>query len=309
MSDKDKFEVEKRSDDSLNFHSASMSSDWRFGGGNLTNSSISTVQGGNPMAVCKGDLVGCSSCSSASMVDSLGPNLWDHHPANSQTLGGFCDMNNVQNNASTSSTLRIRKGGPGSLRMDIDKTLDIGWNPPSSMLKGGIFLPNAPGMLPQSLSQFPADSGFIERAARFSCFNGGNFSDMMNPFSVHESLNPYSRGEGMMQQEVFANNGLKSQKDELSMAEISKDVSSAVRGAVEGSPQKNERKTESLVKSLDEAKQGIGASGNESDEAEFSGGGGQEEPSTKEGAGGEPSSGKSHGSKKRKRSSQVNTKC
>uniref|UniRef100_F6HGF5 BHLH domain-containing protein n=1 Tax=Vitis vinifera TaxID=29760 RepID=F6HGF5_VITVI len=224
MSDKDKFELEKRSGDSLNYHSASMSSDWRFGG------------------VCKGDLVGSSSCSSASMVDSFGPNLWDH-PANSQTLG-FCDMN-VQNNASTSSTLGIRKGGPGSLRMDIDKTLDIGWNPPSSMLKGGIFLPNAPGMLPQGLSQFPADSGFIERAARFSCFNGGNFSDMMNPFSIPESLNPYSRGGGMLQQDVFASNGLKSvpggqsQKDEPSMAEISKDVSSADPeiDQVKGSPQ------------------------------------------------------------------------
>lgn len=312
MSDKDKFELEKRSGDSLNYHSASMSSDWRFGGGggNLTNTSMSTVQGGNPMAACKGDLVGSSSCSSASMVDSFGPNLWDH-PANSQTLG-FCDMN-VQNNASTSSTLGIRKGGPGSLRMDIDKTLDIGWNPPSSMLKGGIFLPNAPGMLPQGLSQFPADSGFIERAARFSCFNGGNFSDMMNPFSIPESLNPYSRGGGMLQQDVFASNGLKSvpggqsQKDEPSMAEISKDVSSAVRGAMEGSPLKNERKSESLVKSLEEAKQGIGVSGNESDEAEFSGGGGgggQEEPSILEGTGGEPSAGKGLGAKKRKRSGQ-----
>ncbi|RVW21541.1 Transcription factor bHLH49 [Vitis vinifera] len=219
---------------------------------------MSTVQGGNPMAVCKGDLVGSSSCSSASMVDSFGPNLWDH-PANSQTLG-FCDMN-VQNNASTSSTLGIRKGGPG-----------------------GIFLPNAPGMLPQGLSQFPADSGFIERAG----------------------------GGGMLQQDVFASNGLKSvpggqsQKDEPSMAEISKDVSSAVRGAMEGSPLKNERKSESLVKSLEEAKQGIGVSGNESDEAEFSGGGGggQEEPSILEGTGGEPSSGKGLGSKKRKRSGQ-----
>lgn len=125
-----------------------------------------------------------------------------------------------------------------------------------------------------------------------------------------------------MQPDVFANNGLKSvsgsggqsHRDELSMAEISKDVSSsAVRGgAMEGSPFKNERRsTESLVKSIDEGKQGIGGSGNDSDEAEFSGGGGsgQEEPSTTlEGAGGEPSSGKGMGgSKKRKRSGQVDT--
>lgn len=309
-SDKDKFELEKRSGDSLNYHSASMSSDWLFGGGNLTNTSVSSVQGRNPMAVCKGDMVASSSCS-ASMVDSFGPNLWDHS-ANSQNLG-FCDMN-VQNNVSTSSTLGIRKGGPSSLRMDIDKSLDIGWNP-SSMLKGGIFLPNAAGMLPQTFSQYPADSGFIERAARFSCFNGGSFSDMMNPFSIPEPLNPYSKGGGMLHQDVYANNGLKSvpdgqsQKDEVSMVEISKDVSSAVRGGpVEGSPLKSERKSESLLKSLDEAKQGIGVSGNESDEAESNGGGGgQEEPSVLEGTG-ELSSGQGVGSKKRKRSGQVNAK-
>ncbi|KAL7091174.1 hypothetical protein ACP275_12G089600 [Erythranthe tilingii] len=65
------------------------------------------------------------------------------------------------------------------------------WDQPINGQGLGIFLP--PGMLPQ----FPADSGFIERAARFSCFG-----EMMSPFSsIHDHpLNPpySSRGPGPM---------------------------------------------------------------------------------------------------------------
>jgi hypothetical protein len=38
---------------------------------------------------------------------------------------------------------------------------------------GGGFLAPVPGFLPQGLGHFPVDSGFIERAARASCFGGG----------------------------------------------------------------------------------------------------------------------------------------
>ncbi|KAF2321394.1 hypothetical protein GH714_040983 [Hevea brasiliensis] len=196
------------------------------------------------------------------------------HPTNTQNLG-FCDIN-VQHNASTINPIGIGKGGPASLRSGIDKTLDIGWNPPSSQLKGGIFLPTTPGVLPQSLSQFPADSAFIERAA-----------------STHE---------------VFAGSGLKSipggqgQKNVMNMGDSSKDASLSVEHvATEGSPLKNERRSGSFVRSHDEAKQG--GSGNESEETEFSGGGRQEEQSMLEGNGGELSA-KSPGLKKRKRNGQ-----
>nr|WIE96182.1 basic helix-loop-helix transcription factor [Loropetalum chinense var. rubrum] len=307
IGDKDKLELDKRTAGSLNYNS----SDWRYGGANLNNTSMGSVPMGNPMAVCKGDLISSSSCSSATMVDSFCPNPWDH-PTNSQNLG-FCDIN-VQNNANTSNALGIRKGGPAVLRTSVDKSLDIGWNPTTSMLKGGLFLPNAQAMLPQSFSQFPADSGFIERAARFSCFSTGTFSDMVHPFSIPESMSPYSRGGAVMKlpQEVFTGNGLKSisggqsHENELKIADASKDVSLSVeRGATaEGSPLKNERRSESFVRSYDEAKQGVGVSGNESDEAEFSGGAGQEELCMLEGTGGEPSSAKGLGSKKRKRSGQ-----
>ncbi|KAM5567527.1 hypothetical protein ABKV19_015548 [Rosa sericea] len=235
------------------------------------------------------------------MVESFSQALWDH-PTNAQNMG-FCDING-QTSASTSNTMGIRKGIPASLRSGIDRSLDMCWNPPNSMLKGGIFLPN--GMLPQSLSQFPADSGFIERAARFSCFNGGNFSDMMNPFVVPELMSLYSKGGGMMQwaQEVVAGQGPKAMSsNELNqVGDASNEVSLPIdHGATDGSPLMNEKKSESLVKSHDEAKNAMDGSGNESDEADFSGG--AEEPSMMEGTGVGPSS---KGSKKRKRSGQAN---
>ncbi|KAL6190216.1 hypothetical protein ACLB2K_036614 [Fragaria x ananassa] len=300
MSEKEKFDLENRNDDPMSY-SPSMS--YGFGGSNLTNASMGLVPTGNSMGDSKGDLIGSSSQPSASMVESFSQVLWDH-PTSSQNLG-FCDING-QTSASTSNTMGIRKGIPASLRSGIDRPLDMCWNPPNSMLKGGIFLPNGPaGMLPQSLSQFPADSGFIERAARFSCFNGGNFSDMMNPFVVPESMSLYSKGGGMMQwaQEVVAGQGPKAMSsNELNqVGDASNEVSVPIdHGTTDGSPLKNEKKSESLVKSHDEVKNAVDGSGNESDEADFSGG--SEEPSLMGGAGVGPSK----SSKKRKRNGQAN---
>ncbi|GLT34554.1 hypothetical protein SLA2020_090630 [Shorea laevis] len=297
MSENDKFELEKGNENAMSYESPSMSSGWQFSSVSLTNTSIGLVpiDNHNPMAI------GASSAS-ASMVNSFGPNLWEL-PSSSQN-SKFSGAN-VSNGANTANTMGIRKGGPASLRGGIDRSFDMGWNPSSSMLKGGIFLPAASGMLPHGLSQFPADSGFIERAAKFSSFNGGNFSDMVNPFGIPESMGVYSRGGGMMQgqQGVLKSGGLKpvsalqSQKNELNAREASKDASLHVENkTTEGSPLKNERKSESLARSNGEAKQGVGGSGNESDETEFSGGGGRGQD--------EPSSSKGLSSKKRKRSGQ-----
>nr|XP_043637168.1 transcription factor bHLH49-like [Erigeron canadensis] len=144
---------------------------------------------------------------SMSMVNA--PAIWDQHHTNSQNLGAFCDM---QNNATTSSSLGFRKGN----------LLDMCWAPPNSAIKrggvGGMFLPPpAAALLPHSLSQFPADSGFIERAARLSSFSAGNFEDMINPFgNVPEStLSPYSSRVVQGQpQEGFVGNGFKSPSGE-----------------------------------------------------------------------------------------------
>lgn len=278
----DKFEREIQNEEPMNFNNSSnLSSDWPFTGPNLTNTSMGMVSSSNPLE--------SSSCSSASMVDSFCHTIWDQ-PTNSQSLG-YCDIN-LQNNGSSSSTLGFRKGNLGPTR-----TLDMSWNPSNPMLKGSMFLPTASPMLPQSLSQFPADSGFIERAARFSCFSAGNIGDMINPFGVPESLSPYSRGVAMQgPQDGFAGNGPKlipggeAQKNEMNMPEGSQDVSMTVGCGANG------RQGETLARSHDEGKQGAGVSGNESDEAEDSDGGvGQEETSNK-----------GLGSKKRRRGGQDN---
>ncbi|XP_016462422.1 transcription factor bHLH49-like [Nicotiana tabacum] len=259
IASKNDSEPEKRNNEEVvNYQSPNISSEWQLSGSNLTNVSMGMIQSNNQM------------------VDTFCPTSWDQ-PTNSPSLG-FCDAN-VQINPSTSNPL---------------VTLGPNWTP-NAMLKGGMFLPPAPMMLPQSLAQFPADSDFIERAARFSCFSGGNFGDMMNSFSLPESMNPYYRGPPPMQgpRELLASNGLKSpfaQKQHLSnVAESSKDVSLTVdHRDTERSPLKNEKKSENF----DE----VGAvSGNESGEAECSGR--QEEM---DGAG-EESYGKNIGSKKRKR--------
>ncbi|KAL8052754.1 hypothetical protein ABFX02_05G025600 [Erythranthe guttata] len=71
--------------------------------------------------------------------------------------------------------------------------------------------------LPHSLTHFPTDSAFIERAARFSCFsNGGSFSEMVNPLTILDPLNPRNRAVGPVvgPNEVFLGNGSNPLKDE-----------------------------------------------------------------------------------------------
>ncbi|CAN0923496.1 Transcription factor bHLH49 [Linum grandiflorum] len=104
-----------------------------------------------------------------------------------------------------------------------------------------MFLPNA-GILPPSLSQFPADPAFIERAARFSCFNSVNYADMAHPFGMSEPMALYARPGGMMQgpQDVFLGSGLKSLSGGHSQMNMD-------HAKTEDSPLKSERKSESLV--------------------------------------------------------------
>ncbi|KAL2905216.1 Transcription factor bHLH49 [Bienertia sinuspersici] len=266
MNDKDQSEVEKRNEDPLSYHPSDVSTDWRYDIPNFANSSIGLVSTGTCMAVC-GDAVGAS-CSSGSMVDSFGQTVWEH-PVNAAPIG-FNELN-VHNGSGVSD--------------------------PLSMLKSGLFLQSMAGMLPHSLSQFPTDSAFIERAARFSSFSGGHFGDMLSPLGVHQSGSPYSRSGVMMQapQEVLSGNSFKPvagsypQKPEPSLAETSKDPE---QGSMERNSPKNETMAE---RSHDEAKQAVSTSGNDSDGPEFSGGVAQEEG---------PLTAKHAGAKKRKRGNQ-----
>ncbi|KAK9062568.1 hypothetical protein SSX86_019755 [Deinandra increscens subsp. villosa] len=176
MAGEGEIEGGNRDDEEIHYNPTNLSSDWSF-----NNPSDVANPSRNPMIK--------TSCSSASMVDSFGhtaPTLWDHQPTNSQNLGAFCDMN-MQNNATTSlPSLGFWKGN----LFVPPRNLDMCW-PPTDFAdkRGGMFLPPAASaVLPQTLSQFPAEPGFVERAARLSSFSGGSFEDVVNPFgNVHES--------------------------------------------------------------------------------------------------------------------------
>ncbi|GER40600.1 basic helix-loop-helix (bHLH) DNA-bindingsuperfamily protein [Striga asiatica] len=180
-----------------------------------------------------------SSCPSTSLVGSFCSPMWDP-PINGQILG-YSDVN-AQNEASTSSPL------------------------PNVALRQNMFMPSTfPSMVvPPGLPNFPEDSDFIERAAKFSCFSGVNLSQIVNPFTNLGHINPDSR-PGLMQRpnEALVGNGTGGR----------------------GSPFKNEKKIEHFRQSHDEVKN--------REEAEFSGREGREE-----------FSGKGVGLKKRKRAEQ-----
>ncbi|GMN33131.1 hypothetical protein TIFTF001_041840 [Ficus carica] len=151
---------------------------------------------------------------------------------------------------SSINALRIRKGSPVSLKNGIAKKLDMMGIHQVQWLKGGVFLPNTPGMQLQCLSQLSSGSVFLKHTVRGWLDNGCS-----------------SRGFGWQWVETSI---WCSQKNELNDAsEPSKDALASVEPLVfEGSSLKNERKSKSSVKSH-EAKQGVDGSANELDEAEF----------------------------------------
>ncbi|KAI5419573.1 transcription factor bHLH49 [Lathyrus oleraceus] len=191
--------------------------DWRFVSGNLANSSMGLVSLENSM-------MGCSPSCSNSMVDSYGSHFLDLLP-NSESFG-FCDVNGHSNGNGKDGLSFARVGCD-------DRTLGFGWNVASSMMKRDGVLANGPEMFPQSLSQFPTDSGFID-AARMSCFSAGSFGDMVNSCRIPQSRPvEYPR--------------------------------------CDGSPLENDGRSDCHVMSLDEGKQALGGSCNEADRAESSG--------------------------------------
>lgn len=282
MNGKDEFEVESRTSDPM-----SISSGWQFSAANLTNDSVGYVSTGNHSVISNGDL-GVSSCPSTSMPNLFTPTLLNHH-TNMQN-SGFCSIFNEQNSIVTSNTTAVDEESLNSLRSGSDRMLGMDWNQQNPWMKG-VFSANVPGMFPASLSQLPADSAFVERAARFSCFNNGVFvAPPTGPFGISDSISIHSRGEFGRQ-------------DDISRNGAAKDVSLPMKfeEAKEKNPPKTEKESE---RSQDRAKQGcVGESGNESDEAGFSGG--QDERCTLEGTITEPST-EGLCSKKRKRGGQVN---
>lgn len=267
INEKDKFGLEK-SEDHPNYPSPVMPAGWQIGKPS--------------MGVVSAPSLGSPPCPPVSMVESFAPSLWIPS-ARAQNLG-FCD-NNIQRSTAASNTMLFGKPVPRPLR------LGMGWNPPDCSPKGsGIFLQTGTGVLPPSVSHFPTDSAFIERAARFSCFNGSNLGSMMNTFSAPESLSSYSNTPKGVP-------GAQIQKSEMNTTEAHMDASLPMdHGSSSRSPTKEQRDKGTS--------HGAGVSSNESGEPEFSGDGQEEAPNLASAAGDSSSTGLA-AAKKRKRPSQV----
>nr|XP_010929074.1 transcription factor bHLH49 isoform X1 [Elaeis guineensis] len=257
MDSNDKCGMEKRSGDHLNHQTSGISASWQFG-----TPSMGAVPANPPIAMCQGAPITSSSCPSVTVVDSFGPGPWNH-PANPQNSG----FSNVQTTMSASTSIPIGK--------------------PVSVSSREMFLPPIPGILLPSLSLFPADSAFIERAARFSCFNGGNFSDITNAFGPSESLTPLSNASRDV-------TGDQVQKSELHLNEVPRDIVVPIGcGSIGGSPLNNRR---------DQGSSLVGGLSNECWEANFSEDDQEKSPELTNTAGNSSSS--DLAAKKRKRTDQ-----
>ncbi|XP_010552795.1 PREDICTED: transcription factor bHLH49-like [Tarenaya hassleriana] len=195
-----------------------------------------------------------------------------------------------------------------SLWNNVDRPLETGWNLSNPLPNGDILLlPNANGFFPHSMAQIPADSGFITRAARFSCYGSGIFGEMLNqPLGVPEPIGLYSQVCGTMQrlQDMPVGtvakqaHGGQCSGNELNVGELPKDASTAVRDGF-----KNDAGTVIHVGANEEVKVDKPGCSHMSDETRSSGGNGRNELQVGELKSGETPS-KCFDRKKRKINSQ-----
>lgn len=292
LNEKDKLSSEKIYGEGLNIHLANLASDWQFGANQQ-----------NPFH--SGSSVGAStSCVPASMGDSFSPHVWDHpHSQNFSSMG----ESNVHTSSGSSYLVPGRMLSPcSSSKSGFDRPLEYGWNSSNSLPKGTIFLQTGAGILHQSLSQFPSDSGFVERAARLSCFGSENFGDTVNPFQNMEPLIPISASENTHGADIPLSSNVKLSSE--TQSEKGESLSGAPRyvslhidhGTTIGSLEKDDEDVETLVKTSNEENFRSGTKPNENGIAEFSGNG-QSDPSMNSIR--EPE--KEASTKKRKKSFQV----
>lgn len=186
-SEKEEFSGEKRNDN----HPA----DWRVSGSNPVSAP--------PFGSYPTENLITASCSPSQMMDSFGQTLW-YDPTNVQAVG--------YGGSSSSSCFR------GGMDWSLPNLL-----PPKG---NGLFLPNASSFLPPSMAQFPADSGFIERAARFSLF-----SDMVNqPLGNPESVGLFLQGQcpsSEVNVGVAAHNNVSRCSEQTSKPNVSEDTQSS----------------------------------------------------------------------------------
>ncbi|CAN6447898.1 unnamed protein product [Victoria cruziana] len=260
LSENEKLDLDKSGGDHSSYRAPTLPSEWRFSG-DLPNPSFNLVPAENSIIVCRGTPVESSCCPSVSVAGSFCPGIWDSRNLITQNL--VLKQANSGSEASGVSDI-ISGSSPSS------PPFAVGWNPSASVKAIGAFQQSAMGMVPQSLIQFSADSGFIERAARLSCFGS-----MMNSFSTPGSMPAYSKGAGAtVQASELLPPAPPTQNNDVDVSEFGKN--SLLRNNEGDTTKKVEQKmTHSLrstvSRSTEEGKQKVGSSSIDSDGAEVSG--------------------------------------
>ncbi|URD73793.1 hypothetical protein MUK42_08950 [Musa troglodytarum] len=182
MNEDRKFGLEKSHGDHLSNHSSGVSADWQF--------NTPAMSAAPPHPCTAASLVPPLTSSpflSAPMAEAFVPGLWNHHAT---SVGG----SNIQNTTSAINSIPIGR--------------------PVAMSSKGMLLSTPPLIFPPSLPHFPADSGFIERAARFSCLSGGGFMDV-NLLRPSQSVAPARKASKVVMETQVQNSELSMTADKV----------------------------------------------------------------------------------------------
>ncbi|CAL9082213.1 unnamed protein product [Musa acuminata var. zebrina] len=175
MNEDRKFGLEKSHGDHLSNHSSGVSADWQF--------NTPAMSAAPPHPSTAASLVPPLTSSpllSAPVPEAFVPGLWNYH---TMSVGG----SNIQNTTSAIGSIPIGR--------------------PVAMSSKGMLLSTPPVIFPPSLPHFPADSGFIERAARFSCLSGSSFMDM-NLLRPSQSVAPARKASKVVMETQVQNTEL-----------------------------------------------------------------------------------------------------
>ncbi|RWW77220.1 hypothetical protein BHE74_00014629, partial [Ensete ventricosum] len=182
MNENNKFGLENSHGDHLSNHSSGVSADWQF--------NTPAVSAAPPHPSTAASLVPPLTSSpflSAPMAEAFVPGLWNHR---TMSVGG----SNIQNSTSAISSIPIGRS--------------------IAMSSEGMLLSAPPVIFPPSVPHFPADLGFIERAARFSCLSGGSFMDM-NLLRQSQSVAPARKASKVVMETQVQNTELSMTRDKV----------------------------------------------------------------------------------------------
>nr|XP_018678712.1 PREDICTED: transcription factor bHLH76-like isoform X4 [Musa acuminata subsp. malaccensis]XP_018678713.1 PREDICTED: transcription factor bHLH76-like isoform X4 [Musa acuminata subsp. malaccensis] len=114
----------------------------------------------------------------------------DHWQFNTSTSSMAAGLMNLVTSSPYPSASEMEPFTPGLWNHHAANCVPIG--EPVAVSSGGMLPSTVPGISSPRLPHFPAETALVERAARFPCFSGRNFSGMNLLFRPSESMVPYT---------------------------------------------------------------------------------------------------------------------